>query len=164
MDGVFSATHHAGRIFFAMKITDVLRAEHAVFHNLFDHIEAVVPQLKTLAEVRALAAVMEKVHEPHARTEDDLFMEPLEHCFDQIGQQETFHEEHRQIEATLARVHRAKTLKEARRILLGAIATSREHFDKEERIVFPLAERVLKARTLSELGQAWLRRREMAEK
>ena len=33
----------------AMKITDVLRAEHSVFHNLFDHIEAVVPKLKTLA-------------------------------------------------------------------------------------------------------------------
>src|SRR5271157_2405554 len=27
-----------------MKITDVLRAEHAVFHNLFDHIEATVPR------------------------------------------------------------------------------------------------------------------------
>lgn len=147
-----------------MKITDVLRAEHAVFHNLFDHIEATAPRLKTLAEVKALAAVVEKVHEPHARTEDDLFMEPLEHCFDQIGQQETFHEEHRRIEEMLAGVHRARTLKDARRILLGAIATSRDHFDKEERIVFPLAERVLKAKTLSELGQAWLRRREMAEK
>ena len=38
-----------------MKITDVLRAEHAVFHNLFDHIEAAVPRLQTLAEVKALA-------------------------------------------------------------------------------------------------------------
>ena len=77
-------------MFMGMKITDVLRAEHAVFHNLFDHIEAAVPRLKTLAEVKALAAVVEKVHEPHAKTEDDLFMEPLEHCFDQIGQNERF--------------------------------------------------------------------------
>ena len=143
-----------------MKITDVLRAEHAVFHNLFDHIEMTVPRLRTLAEVKALALVVQKLHEPHARTEDDLFMEPLEHCFDQIGQQETFHEEHRQIEEALAAARRAKTVKDAKRILLGAIATSREHFDKEERIVFPLAERVLKAKTLSELGQAWLRRLE----
>ena len=56
-----------------MKITDVLRAEHAVFHNLFDHIEATVPRLKTLAEVKALAAVVDKVHGPHSKTEDDLF-------------------------------------------------------------------------------------------
>jgi hemerythrin-like domain-containing protein len=143
-----------------MKITDILRAEHAVFHNLFDHIEATVPRLRTIAEVKTLAAVVQKVHGPHAKTEDDLFMEPLEHCFDQIGQNETFHAEHRQIEHALARVHQAKTLPLAKKILLGAIAASREHFDKEERIVFPLAERILKARTLSELGQAWLRRRE----
>ena len=145
-----------------MKITDVLRAEHAVFHNLFDHIEAAVPQLKTLAEVKALAAVVEKVHEPHAKTEDDLFMEPLSHCFDQIGQNETFHAEHRRIEEALAKAHHAKTVKEAKRILLGALAACRDHFDKEERIVFPMAERVLKAKTLSELGQAWLRRRDVA--
>jgi hemerythrin-like domain-containing protein len=144
-----------------MKITDVLRAEHAVFHNLFDHIEATVPRLKTLAEVKALATVVEKLHEPHAKTEDDLFMEPLEHCFDQIGQNETFHGEHRQIEEMLARTRQAKNLKAAKRVLLEAMAACREHFDKEERIVFPMAESVLKAKTLSELGKAWLRRREM---
>lgn len=143
-----------------MKITDVLRAEHAVFHNLFDHLEATVPGLKTLAEVKVLATVVEQLHAPHAKTEDDLFMEPLEHCFDQIGQNETFHAEHRKIEETLAKARQAKTVKEAKQILLGAVALSRDHFDKEERIVFPLAERVLKAKTLSELGQTWLRRRE----
>jgi hemerythrin-like domain-containing protein len=144
-----------------MKITDVLRAEHAVFHNLFEHIETAVPRLKNLAEVKALAAVVETLHGPHSKIEDDLFIEPLEHCFDQIGQSETFHAEHRQIEAALARAHHAKTLKEAKRILLGAIAACRQHFDKEERIVFPMAERILKAKTLSELGEAWLRRRDV---
>jgi hemerythrin-like domain-containing protein len=147
-----------------MKITDVLRAEHAVFHNLYDHIEAAAPRLKTLAEVKALAAVVEKVHAPHAKTEDDLFMEPLEHCFDQLGQQETFHDEHELIESELAKVHKARDVKSAKKILLGAIAASRQHFDKEERIVFPLAERILKAKTLSELGETWLRRREVAVK
>ena len=88
-------------------------------------------------------------------------MEPLEHCFDQIGQNETFHGEHRQIEEMLARTRQAKNLKAAKRVLLEAMAACREHFDKEERIVFPMAESVLKAKTLSELGKAWLRRREM---
>jgi len=143
-----------------MKITDVLRAEHAVFHNLFDYIEQSVPRLKTLAEVKTLAALVDKVHEPHAKTEDDLFMEPLEHCFDQIGQRETFHEEHELIDEALAQVQRAKALKEAKAILLRAAGMCRDHFDKEERIVFPMAERVLKAKTLNELGEAWLKRRE----
>jgi hemerythrin-like domain-containing protein len=37
---------------------------------------------------------------------------------------------------------------------------ARKHFDKEERIVFPLAERVLKANTLDELGTEWMKRRQ----
>ena len=147
-----------------MKITDVLRAEHAVFHNLFDHIESTVPTLKTLAEVKALAAVVDKVHAPHSKTEDDLFMEPLEPYFDQMGQQKTFHDEHEHIEAVLAAVQTARTLNDAKKTLLNAIAASRKHFDKEERVVFPLAERILKAKTLSELGEQWLNRRDVGTK
>jgi hemerythrin-like domain-containing protein len=147
-----------------MKITEILMAEHVVFHNLFDHIETVVPHIKTLAEVKALAAVVEKLHGSHSKTEDDLFIEPLEHCFEQIGQNETFHAEHRQIEQSLTGVHAAKTLKDAKRILLGAIAASREHFDKEERIVFPLAEQVMNENTLTELGEQWMKKREVALK
>lgn len=143
-----------------MKITEILMAEHAVFHNLFDHIEKVAPRLKTLAEVKTLAAVVEKLHEPHSKIEDDLFMEPLAHCFEQIGQNETFHAEHEQIEAALAKVQKAKTVKDAKKILLGAMAASRKHFDKEERIVFPMAERILKAKTLTDLGAQWLLKRD----
>ena len=145
-----------------MKITDILRAEHAVFHNLFDHIEAVAPRLKTLAELKALTTVVQKLHEPHSKIEDDLFIEPLEHYFEQLGQNETFHAEHEQIEETLAKIQKARTLKDAQKILLGAIAACRKHFDKEERIVFPMAERVLKAKTLSEIGAEWLRKRDAA--
>ena len=142
-----------------MKITDVLRAEHAVVHNLFDHLETTVPRVRTLAEVKGLATLVEKLHGPHSKTEDDLFIEPLEPYFDQMGQQETFHAEHEHIEATLAKVQKAWTLKDAKKILLNAIAASRKHFDKEERVVFPLAERVPKAKTLSDLGVQWLNRR-----
>ena len=147
-----------------MKITDVLRAEHAVFHNLFDHIEAVAPQIKTLAEIKALATVVEKLHGPHSKAEDDLFIDPLESYFDQMGQKETFHAEYEHIVATLAKILTLKTLKDAKKTLLNAIAASRKHFDKEERIVFPMAERILKAKTLNELGEEWLQRRQVSKK
>jgi len=142
-----------------MKITDILRAEHTVFHHLFDHVEAVAPRLKTLAEAKSLAALVDKVMSPHSQTEDELFIDPLEHCFEQIGHNETFHHEHEVIEAIFARLHKAKSVKEAKRLLLGAVTASRKHFDKEERIVFPLAERVLKSKTLTELGNEWVKRR-----
>lgn len=143
-----------------MKITDILRAEHTVFHHLFDHIESVAPKLKTLGEVKSLAALAQNVMKPHSETEDELFIEPLEHCFEQIGQRETFHDEHDAIEKTFSAVGKARQLKAAKQLLLRAITTSRKHFDKEERIVFPLAERVLKAKTLTELGNEWIKRRE----
>ena len=143
-----------------MKITEILMAEHAVFHNLFDHVETALPRTRTTAEVKSLATLVDRVMAPHSKTEDDLFIEPLEHCFEQIGQNETFHAEHRRIEEMLATVQRARTLAMAKKILLGAIAASREHFDKEERIVFPMAERVLKPKTLSDLGAEWLKKRE----
>jgi hemerythrin-like domain-containing protein len=143
-----------------MKITDILRAEHTVFHHLFDHIEASAPRLKTLAEVKSLALLMDKVMSPHSQTEDELFIGPLEHCFEQIGHRETFHQEHELIEETLVKVGKARTLKDGKRLLLDVIAASRKHFDKEERIVFPMAERVLKVKTLSDLGHEWMKRRE----
>jgi len=143
-----------------MKITQILMAEHAVFHNLFDHIEAALPRVRTLAEVKSLAVVMDKLTAPHSKTEDELFIEPLEHCFDQMGQGDTFHHEHELIDAMLVKVQKAKELRAAKKFLLDAVTASRKHFDKEERIVFPLAERVLKAKTLSELGTQWFARRD----
>jgi hemerythrin-like domain-containing protein len=143
-----------------MKITEILMAEHAVFHNLFDHIEATVPQSKTLSEVKSLGLIMGKMMAPHSRTEDDLFIEPLEHCFDQLGQKETFHHEHEMIDQELEKVQKARNLRSAREILLSAVTASRDHFDKEERIVFPMAERILKTRTLNELGVEWFKKRD----
>jgi hemerythrin-like domain-containing protein len=147
-----------------MKITDILRAEHTVFHHLFDHIESTIPKLTTVGEVKSLATLVDKVMAPHSHTEDELFIEPLEHCFEQMGHRETFHHEHELIEQTLAKVHQARRLVAAKKLLLGAIVASRKHFDKEERIVFPMAERILKAKTLTDLGSEWMKRREAALK
>ena len=142
-----------------MKITEALLAEHLVFHNLFDHIEATAPRLKTLAEIKSLAALMESMLKAHSDTEDELFIGPLEHCFEQIGQRDAFLEEHQEIDVNLKRVQEAKQVRLACQLLLAAVAYSRRHFDKEERIVFPMAERVLKGKTLTTLGQTWMEQR-----
>lgn len=142
-----------------MKITEVLLAEHLVFHNLFDHIEQAVQQFKTVSEVKAVAALMEHMLKAHSDTEDELFLGPLEHCFEQIGQRDAFLEEHAEIDENLRLVQQAARLKQAQVLLLAAVMHSRQHFDKEERIVFPLAEQVLKDKTLTELGQTWMDQR-----
>ncbi len=147
-----------------MKITEILTAEHVVFHNLFDYIEQSLPRLRTLAELKVLAAALEALLQAHSRTEDELFIAPLEHCLEQIGQSETFHEEHEEIDANLLAVQKARNARIARKLLARAVIACRDHFDKEERIVFPLAERTLKTNTLQALGAAWLKRREAALK
>jgi len=142
-----------------MRITEALFAEHLVFHNLFDHLENVVPKLRTLGEIKALAALMEVMLKSHSDTEDDLFIGPLEHCFEQIGQREQFHQEHEEIDENLRLVQKARQISAARKMLLAAVAYSRKHFNKEERVVFPMAEKVLNARTLTRLGQVWIDQR-----
>lgn len=142
-----------------MKITEALFAEHLVFHNLFDHLEATAPQVKTLAELKLLAGLMESMLRAHSDTEDELFLGPLEHCFEQIGQRDQFLKEHQEMDGSLQRVQEATRLDAARKQLLAAVAHSRAHFDKEERIVFPLAERMLNAKTLTSLGRTWMEQR-----
>lgn len=143
-----------------MKITNILLAEHVVFHNLFDHLDKTVPRLKTLAEIKLLAATLDSLMRPHAKTEDDLLVVPLSHSLEQIGQNDTFHEEHDEIDQKLGEIQKARQLKQARLLFLQTIQRCREHFDKEERIVFPMAERLMKAKTLTDLGGDWMRRRE----
>ena len=142
-----------------MKITEALRAEHLVFHNMLDHIETTAPKLKTLPEIKSLTAMMEAMLKAHSRTEDQLFLGPMQHCFEEIGQREAFLREHDEIDRTLKGIRRAPRVPEARRALLTAIATTRRHFDQEERIVYPMAERLLKAATLESLGREWMDQR-----
>jgi hemerythrin-like domain-containing protein len=138
-----------------MKITEALLAEHVVFHNLFDYVERRLPKLETLAEVRAVSSLLDTMLRIHTKVEDHLLIDPLDAAFSQMGQAENFHEEHDEIEAELVSVGAARRLAEAKRRLLQAVVLCRKHFDKEERIVFPMAEKQLSAKSLALLGKRW---------
>ncbi|MGC8742388.1 MAG: hemerythrin domain-containing protein [Verrucomicrobiia bacterium] len=142
-----------------MKITDILQAEHSVFHNLFDHIEKVAPKLKTIAEVKSMALLMKSMLNAHGKVEDELVSLPLEHYLAHIGQLEKFHFEHEEINRSLENIQNSQNVREARKLLLEAVVYSRQHFDNEERNFFPLAEKFLKQTTLETLGQAYLEKR-----
>ena len=142
-----------------MKITTALMAEHVVYHSLFDHIEKSLPHLKTLAEVRVLASALEALLKVHSEVEDKLLIEPLEPAFAQMGQAENFHQEHEEIDRDLYSLLTVRQLGRAKKMLLKAVLMSRKHFDKEERLVFPLAEQHLSVASLRLLGKKWLERR-----
>jgi len=142
-----------------MRITEALRAEHLVFHNLIDHVETTAPKLKSLAEIRSLASTMEVMFAAHSHAEDQLFLGPMAHCFEELGQRQALLDEHAELDRTLRSIRRASSVPKARQALLSAAALARRHFDLEERVVYPLAERVLKRETLESLGRAWMERR-----
>src|SRR5262245_11823291 len=104
-----------------MKITEALLAEHMLFHNMFDHIESTLPQLKTLGEVKVLAALLEVMLKAHSDTEDNLFNGPLDHCFEEIGQRDAFLAEHQEMDGNLQHVQKAARLESAREQLLRAV-------------------------------------------
>jgi hemerythrin-like domain-containing protein len=139
-----------------MKITQALLAEHVVFHSLFDHIERLAPTLRRLGEVRAVARLLESLMHAHSAVEDRLLIAPLDPSFQQLGQFENFHDEHDAIERDLQQLRASRNLARARALLLHVVLQSRKHFDKEERIVFPLAEKQLSARSQESLGRQWL--------
>lgn len=145
-----------------MKITEALLAEHVVFHSVFDHIERTAPHLETLAEIKVLGSVLASLLEHHGDAEDKLLMEPLEHHLDHLGQRDSFHHEHEVIDGFLIQLQNMPDLASARSLLIKTVQFSRHHFDKEERLIFPMAERNLSPKTLQELGQQWEAQRQVA--
>ncbi len=144
-----------------MKITEALQAEHFVFHSIFDYLEKTVPKIQNLVEIKALADLLETVHEAHSRVEDQLILEPLSDCLDNLAQAENFEAEHKEIDESLLGVQTAETVEQARHLLLRTVHWCRKHFDREERIIFPLAEEWLKDKNLTDLGAAWQQQRQL---
>ena len=123
-----------------MKITDALLAEHTVFHGLFDYIEQKLHAEVSACEIGAYAELMLHMLEKHGATEHDVLLPPLEPFLHEIGQYEKFHLEDEVIIGTLKQIPSTESLEESKQILINTIRLAREHFDKEERFVFPLAE------------------------
>ncbi len=142
-----------------MKITEALTAEHAVFFAQLDQLEKMMGAHQTLGELKAVSALLAAALQTHAGLEDDLLFAALEHCLDQMGKLETVHHDHDAILDSLSRIQTARTRAEAQRHLHRVIQLARHEFDLEERIIFPMAEGVLRAETLTKLGKAWARQR-----
>jgi len=141
-----------------MTITEALVAEHTTFLVVFDQIERALPSLATMPEVQTMARMVEGLLESHAKTETEVAYLALDHILAEHGDLNRMHQDHREIDERLRKVHSARTCAEARKLLKSALLASREHFQIEERGVFPLLEQSLQPETLAELGRAWLRR------
>jgi hemerythrin-like domain-containing protein len=138
-------------------ITETLVTDHAVFIGVFDWIKQALPRLATLEEVKMLAGLVEALLRDHADVENDLAFIALDHALYNKGQLSRLHEDHDEINDHLKQAQAATRLSDARRLLRLALLASRQHFRREERVIFPLMERVLQKETLTKLGEVRMR-------
>ena len=142
-----------------MKITDALLGEHGVFYAQFDRLEAELPHATNASEVREQAALLAAALVSHARMEDEVLFPPMAKAGGDAGLLAAMEEEHTRIAGLLSSAQGTRDLESARADLLEAVALAREHFSREERFAFPLAESLLDAAAQRELGAAWAHRR-----
>ncbi len=144
-----------------MRITDALYGEHGALYLLMTASESAATD-SDLAALQSSARLFESVILAHAHLEDDGLFAALEEKMPGGGPVTAMRAEHQEIEGELAQVARSRGAQEARGHLEAAIAAARSHFQKEEVVLFPMAEQLLGDDELDRLGAAWAKSRGVA--
>jgi hemerythrin-like domain-containing protein len=133
-------------------ITNFLTTEHAVFCELFDEVDRLLADVRTVAEVRLLSRLVEGVLSRHAEVEQNLAYAALDHALAEKGELNQLYQDHEEIDACLHHATLATEFVEAVRFLKAGLKASREHFRREEETVFPLFEKLFDPAALEALG------------
>lgn len=144
-----------------MKITDALLAEHAVFYAIFDRLEALIDETDSVAALQSAMELLEPVLVSHAKVEDELLFPRLE-SRQSGGPLGAMRGEHQQIEELFAGIRSISDLDLLRGRVQEMIDVAREHFQKEDEIVLPVAVEMVDEETLGRLGQQWARMRDVS--
>lgn len=143
-----------------MKITDALRAEHRILRARLDRLEQLLGAGAPLAGLHADAAQLTGALLLHAHLEDELLFPALE---SQLGAGNgplaVMRAEHEEIDCGLAAIAARQGAEDVRERLAHVIEVARQHFAKEDEVLFPMAEEVLDGGVLEELSAELLRRR-----
>ena len=145
-----------------MKLTDALRGEHAVIYQLFDFVRETVAKSDDIQDVRGAASVLEKLIESHAQIEDDLLFPRLEPFIGEMGPLAVMRSEHSGIRDFLEAARREREIGALKSVLGGLLDLAHGHFQKEEMALFAMAEQFLDEAALTELGDEWAARRNVA--
>lgn len=158
-----------------MKITDALKGEHGVFYAQFNHLEQWLDGAD-LSAIKTAGALLGAGLAPHAHIENEVLFPPIEERLGEGGPTTVMRREHAEIEGklnelqelkgahdeiegALTKLPNAKSVDDARRLVKDILYAAREHFAKEEKMLFPMAEQILDANTLEQLGAEWASRR-----
>jgi hemerythrin-like domain-containing protein len=127
-------------------------------YSLFDHLEQTLKNNYQAAP--ALSDMFTAAVVSHAHLEDELLFTALELHLGQIGPLQVMRMEYSEIEHLLGvLLPQAKDADDVARLLRQAINIVRLHFNKEEQVLFVMAQHVLGSDGLAQLGQQWAERR-----
>jgi len=140
-------------------ITDALLGEHAILYAHFDRLEEVVPTLTDAAIIHLLGGSLAAELVTHAGLENDLLFAAMEEAGAGYGPVVVMRHDHDEIEGLLETLPQVGDATAAADQLLQCIERAREHFSKEEQVLFPMARQVLGEQALQSLAGEWANRR-----
>jgi len=138
-----------------MKITDALMGEHGLFRNLLQSVERLRAESHDLIELRTAGAVLDNALATHSDIEETIFFPALEPHIGDAGPLAVMRAEHEELDRYVSEMRDSEDVDYVKTVLRDLVALARTHFEKEEAILFPLAEEALGEAKLMELGQRW---------
>jgi hemerythrin-like domain-containing protein len=108
-----------------------------------------------VAQIDSATAVLATEIKAHAALEEELLFPALEPHLAAGELIAEMYAEHKEIRRGLERIENAEDISEAIEAVQQTISTARNHFRKEETLIYTLAEEVLDDETLTRLGKAW---------
>ncbi len=143
-----------------MKITDALREEHGILLAQLDALEESLSSGADFSEVRTKGVGVAKSLLSHAHIEDEVLFPALESCLGGgMGPLAVMRQEHLEIEGSLGRVGETQSLEALRDLVLPALTLARQHFLKEDGMLFPMAEQALDESELEQMTATFRERR-----
>ena len=127
-----------------------------------DWVERELPHLETLTDVQRIAGVVAAVLVSHARIENEMLFPALETHLGTAGPLAVMRQEHDEIDGTLREVGSVETPDVAKERITHALQVARDHFAKEEQVLFGMAQQALSEQDLAQLGVRWADTRRVA--
>jgi hemerythrin-like domain-containing protein len=140
-----------------IKITDALVGEHGPLYAQLDRLAQVTDG--SVDAIRSCSELLAAGLASHAQLEDTLLFAALEQRTGRDSLLEGMYEDHQQVDALLSELAGVDESQRAHSLATRLVALARNHFAKEEKAVFPLAEQVLGEDELVRLGEEWEYRR-----
>lgn len=155
-----------------MKITEALVRDHRSFRAEFEDLERALSSGAQSDEIEEQLNILTAELDTHAQLEDELLFSVLEPQIEMAGAVAGVRADHGDIQAASSM---CRTLRQEEVQLQNAadgapttaeavsqlVKVARPHFAKEEQFIFPMAERLLDANTLEQLGVQFTNRRRM---